>query len=67
MNKLFEPLVISQNIETNRLPLSSYRKGGSTYGRFQPFDLNNDLAMWGNNQLNWILLYFLNNGGANMV
>ena len=63
MNKLPEPLLISQNIETNRLPPSSYRHRGFTYGRFQPFDLINYSNMWGNNQLNWISLYLLNKLG----
>ena len=45
MNKLPKPLLISQNIETNRLPPSSYRHRGFTYGRFQPFNLVNDYDM----------------------
>ena len=63
MNKLPEPLIISQNIEINKFPPSSYRHRGFTYGRFQPFDLVNDSDMWGNNQLNWISLYLLNELG----
>ena len=68
MNKLPKPLLISQNIETNILPPSSYRYRGFTYGRFQPFDLVNDSDMWGNNQLNWISLYLLNKlGNPNLI
>ena len=56
-------MIISQNIETNKFPPSSYRHRGFTYGKFQPFDLVNDFDMRGNNQLNWIFLYLLNKLG----
>ena len=45
MNILLEPLIISQNIETNKFPPSRYRHKGFTYERFQPFDLVNDFDM----------------------
>ena len=59
MNKLPQPLVTSQNIETNRLPPSTYRQ------RFQSFDLINYSNMWGNIQLNLISLHLLNKLGNN--
>lgn len=52
MNKLPKPIIISQNIEINRLPASSHRQRGFTYRRFQPFDMINDLNMWEENQFN---------------
>ena len=63
MNILLEPLIISQNIETNKFPPSRYRHRGFTYERFQPFDLVNDFDMQGSNKLNQISLYLLNKLG----
>ena len=60
LNKSPKPLIISQNIETNRLSPFNYKHRGYTYGRFQPFDLVNDSDMRGNNRLNWISLFLLN-------
>ena len=56
MNILLEPLIISQNIETNKFPPSHCE-------RFQPFDLVNDFDMQGSNKLNQISLYLLNKLG----
>ena len=47
INKLMEPLIISQNIKINKLPPSSYRKKGFFYGRFKSFDMINDLDIYG--------------------
>ena len=52
MNKSLEPLIISQNIKTNKLSHSSYTQRGFLYERLKSFDLINDSDMRKNNQLN---------------
>lgn len=66
MSELPTSTLYRTQINATKLPDSSYRRRGTTYATFQPFEVLDDADALGNNQLNWTNLFLWSKFGKSL-